>query len=96
MADLEASVMRKVAWHLVPFVSLAYLINILDRFNRSFAALTRIKALGLSATAYGLGAGAFFWALISPVIVVLTLVYVLVGFGVYGKAYSLPLMMPPK
>jgi ACS family tartrate transporter-like MFS transporter len=62
MMDRETAVMRKVAWHLVPFVSLAYLINVLDRFNISFAALTMNKALGLSATAYGLGAGAFFWS----------------------------------
>lgn len=62
MTDRETAIMRKVAWHLVPFVSLAYLINILDRFNISFAALTMNKALGLSATAYGLGAGAFFWS----------------------------------
>ena len=62
MTELETAVMRKVAWRLVPFVSLAYLINILDRFNISFAALTMNKALGLTATAYGLGAGAFFWS----------------------------------
>jgi ACS family tartrate transporter-like MFS transporter len=60
--DRETAVMRKVAWHLVPFLSLAYLINVLDRFNISFAALTMNKALGMSATAYGLGAGAFFWS----------------------------------
>jgi ACS family tartrate transporter-like MFS transporter len=60
--SLEHRVMRKVAWRLVPLVSLAYLINVLDRFNISFAALTMNKALGLSATAYGLGAGAFFWS----------------------------------
>lgn len=54
--------MRKVVWRLVPFVSLAYLINILDRFNISFAALTMNHALGFSATAYFLGAGAFFWS----------------------------------
>jgi ACS family tartrate transporter-like MFS transporter len=59
---LERQVMRKVAWRLVPLLSLAYLINVLDRFNISFAALTMNKALGLSATAYGLGAGAFFWS----------------------------------
>jgi ACS family tartrate transporter-like MFS transporter len=59
---LEQQVMRKVALRLVPLVSLAYLINVLDRFNISFAALTMNKALGLSATAYGLGAGAFFWS----------------------------------
>ena len=60
--SLERQVMRKVAWRLVPLVSLGYLINVLDRFNISFAALTMNKALGLSATAYGLGAGAFFWS----------------------------------
>src|ERR1700677_1436575 len=61
-ADCEHSAMRKVAWRFVPFLSLAYLINALDRFNISIAALTMNKALGLSATAYGLGAGAFFWS----------------------------------
>src|SRR5580658_10879691 len=61
-ADFEHSVMRKVAWRLVPFLGLAYFINALDRFNISIAALTMNKALGLSATTYGLGAGAFFWS----------------------------------
>jgi ACS family tartrate transporter-like MFS transporter len=60
--DLEAAVMRKVAWRLVPLLSLCYCINVLDRFNVSIAALTMNKALGLSATTYGLGAGAFFWS----------------------------------
>ncbi len=58
----EDGVMRKVAWHLIPFLSIGYMINALDRFNVSMAALTMNKALGLSATAYGLGAGAFFWS----------------------------------
>jgi len=61
-ADLEHSVMRKVAWRLVPFLGLAYFVNALDRFNISIAALTMNKALGLSATTYGLAAGAFFWS----------------------------------
>jgi ACS family tartrate transporter-like MFS transporter len=61
-ADFENSVMRKVAWRLVPFLSFAYLINALDRFNVSIAALTMNKELGLSATTYGLAAGAFFWS----------------------------------
>ena len=60
--DQEQSVMRKVAWRLVPFLGLAYFVNALDRFNVSIAALTMNKALGLSATTYGLGAGAFFWS----------------------------------
>jgi ACS family tartrate transporter-like MFS transporter len=61
-ADLEYTVMRKVAWRLIPFLSLGYLINALDRFNVSIAALTMNKELGLSATTYGLAAGAFFWS----------------------------------
>jgi ACS family tartrate transporter-like MFS transporter len=59
---IEAATMRKVAWRLIPLVSLCYTINVLDRFNVSVAALTMNKALGLTATTYGLGAGAFFWS----------------------------------
>ena len=58
----EAAVMRKVAWRLVPLLSVGYMINCLDRFNVSMAALTMNKDLGLSAAAYGMGAGAFFWS----------------------------------
>jgi MFS family permease len=61
-ADIEHTVMRKVAWRLLPFLSLGYLLNALDRFNVSIAALTMNQELGLSATAYGLAAGAFFWS----------------------------------
>jgi MFS transporter, ACS family, tartrate transporter len=60
--DLDAAVMRKVAWRFLPLLGLCYCINVLDRFNVSIAALTMNKALGLSATTYGLGAGAFFWS----------------------------------
>ena len=59
--DIERVVLRKVAWRLIPFLSIGYMINALDRFNVSMAALTMNKDLGLSATAYGFGAGAFFW-----------------------------------
>ncbi|OYV36183.1 MAG: hypothetical protein B7Z81_07665, partial [Acidocella sp. 20-61-6] len=60
--DFESTVMRKVAWRLIPVLSIGYMINALDRFNVSMAALTMNKELGLSASAYGLGAGAFFWS----------------------------------
>jgi MFS transporter, ACS family, tartrate transporter len=60
--DFEGAVIRKVAWHFLPLLGLTYCINVLDRFNVSIAALTMNKALGLSATTYGLGAGAFFWS----------------------------------
>jgi MFS transporter, ACS family, tartrate transporter len=62
MTDFENAVMRKVAWRLIPFLSIGYMINALDRFNVSMAALTMNKELGLTASAYGLGAGAFFWS----------------------------------
>jgi ACS family tartrate transporter-like MFS transporter len=55
--ELEAAVMRKVALRFLPLLGLCYCINVLDRFNVSIAALTMNKALGLSATTYGLGAG---------------------------------------
>ena len=51
---------RKVTVRLVPFLGLLYLINYLDRVNVGFAALTMNADLGLSAAAYGLGAGLFF------------------------------------
>jgi ACS family tartrate transporter-like MFS transporter len=62
--EFENAVMRKVAWRLIPFLSIGYMINALDRFNVSMAALTMNKDLGLSASAYGFGAGAFFWTYI--------------------------------
>src|ERR1700756_5746245 len=60
--ELETATMRKVAVRFLPLLGLCYCINVLDRFNVSIAALTMNKALGLSATTYGLGAGAFFWS----------------------------------
>ncbi len=60
--NFENAVMRKVAWHLIPFLSIGYMINALDRFNVSMAALTMNTQLGLTASEYGLAAGAFFWS----------------------------------
>src|SRR3978361_951099 len=60
--DPETSVVRKVAWRLVPFLCVGYIINALDRYNVSIAALTMNKDLGLSVSAYGLAAGAYFWS----------------------------------
>ncbi|HZS62812.1 MAG TPA: MFS transporter [Gemmatimonadaceae bacterium] len=44
----------------MPFLLLLYLVCYLDRVNIGFAALRMNHDLGLSATAYGLGAGIFF------------------------------------
>lgn len=57
MAD---AVLRKVAWRLVPFLGLGYFFAFLDRVNVGFAALTMNADIGLSAAAYGFGAGIFF------------------------------------
>jgi ACS family tartrate transporter-like MFS transporter len=58
----ENAVIRKVAWRLIPFLCLGYMINALDRVNVSMAALTMNTHLGLTASEYGLAAGAFFWS----------------------------------
>ncbi len=51
---------RKVAWRLIPFLMLLYMVAFLDRVNVSFAALTMNRDLGISESAYGLAAGVFF------------------------------------
>ena len=48
MIDIETTVMRKVAWRLVPYLCIGYVINALDRYNVSIAALTMNKDLGLA------------------------------------------------
>lgn len=56
----ESAVIRKAARRLIPFLCLLYFVAFLDRVNVGFAALTMNQDLGLSASAYGLGAGIFF------------------------------------
>lgn len=53
-------VIRQVGWRLVPFLTLLYFVNFIDRVNVGFAALTMNKAIGLSSLAFGWGAGIFF------------------------------------
>ncbi|HUL04317.1 MAG TPA: MFS transporter [Gemmatimonadales bacterium] len=50
----------RVTRRLVPFLFLCYIVNYLDRFNISFAALEMKGDLGLSDSVYGLAAGMFF------------------------------------
>ncbi len=52
--------MARVTWRLLPFLLLLYIISWLDRVNVGFAKLQMNGDLGLSDTAYGLGAGIFF------------------------------------
>src|SRR5437867_12248722 len=58
--DARAAFM-KAAWRLVPFVTIGYLLNYMDRNNVGFAALTMNRATGLTATQFGFGAGVLFF-----------------------------------
>src|SRR5215471_14497364 len=53
-------VFAKIAWRLIPFMALLYVINLVDRLNVGFAALTMNTDLGFSPSVFGFGAGAFF------------------------------------
>jgi len=57
---LARRTLRRIAWRLLPFLGLLYIVAYLDRINISFAALQMNQDLGLSAAAYGTGAGLFF------------------------------------
>jgi len=57
---VEAVVMRRVAWRLLPFLLAAYLVCYIDRVNVGFASLQMNKAVGIDPKTYGLGAGIFF------------------------------------
>jgi ACS family tartrate transporter-like MFS transporter len=60
MAANEDAAIAKAARHIVPLVALLYFVSFLDRVNVGFAALTMNREIGLSAAAYGAGAGIFF------------------------------------
>lgn len=58
---LEAQSYNKIAFRLIPFLILLYVISFLDRVNVGFAKLQMATDIGLSDAAYGLGAGIFFF-----------------------------------
>lgn len=58
--QMQAKMINKISWRLVPFLVLAYLLAYIDRVNLGFAALTMNKEIGLTATVFGWGAGIFF------------------------------------
>ena len=60
--SLEERTIAKVSRRLVPFLMLCYFVAYLDRVNVGFAAITMNQDLGLSATAFGFGAGIFFFS----------------------------------
>ncbi|MGI4940628.1 MAG: MFS transporter [Janthinobacterium lividum] len=58
--EVGRAAIRKLTWRLVLPLTLGYLVAYIDRVNAGFAALQMNHDLGLSGTAFGLGAGLFF------------------------------------
>ena len=58
--DIALQTRRKIAWRLLPFVFLLYIIAYLDRANVAFAKLSMSADLGFSEAVFGFGAGIFF------------------------------------
>jgi ACS family tartrate transporter-like MFS transporter len=58
---LADSILKRVAWRLIPFMSLMYVVSFLDRVNISFAALRMNQDLGFSPQVYGFASGVFFF-----------------------------------
>jgi sugar phosphate permease len=56
----EAATYNRVAWRLIPFLLVLYIISFLDRVNVGFAKLQMSADIGLSDAVFGLGAGIFF------------------------------------
>jgi ACS family tartrate transporter-like MFS transporter len=57
---MEAALMRKITWKLIPFLCLCFMAAFLDRVNVGFAREELVAELGMSNAVYGLGAGLFF------------------------------------
>lgn len=60
IGDLGERTLRKVRRRIMPLIVLLYFVAYLDRNNVGFAKLTMSEDIGLSAAAFGLGAGIFF------------------------------------
>jgi MFS transporter, ACS family, tartrate transporter len=58
--DISKETRRRVAWRLMPFIFILYIVSYLDRVNVGFAALQMRRELGLSGAVFGFGGGIFF------------------------------------
>jgi D-galactonate transporter len=58
-SDVEA-LYRKIAWRIMPFLVLLFVVAWLDRINVGFARLQMVQDLGFSDAVYGFGAGIFY------------------------------------
>ena len=59
-SDVGRGARKRIAWRLLPFLFVSYIIAFLDRANIGAAALQMPKELGFSEKVVGLGAGMFF------------------------------------
>jgi MFS transporter, ACS family, tartrate transporter len=59
-SDVGQRARRRVAYRLLPFVFLLYIVNYIDRVSVSFANLRMSADLGFSDRVYGLGVGMFY------------------------------------
>jgi MFS transporter, ACS family, tartrate transporter len=60
MSDAGQRARRRIAYRLLPFVFLIYIVNYIDRVNVSFANLRMSADLGFSDRAYGFGVAIFY------------------------------------
>jgi MFS transporter, ACS family, tartrate transporter len=60
LPEVATRARRRIAWRLLPFVFLIYVVNFIDRVNVSFANLRMSADLGFSDHVYGLGVGMFY------------------------------------
>ena len=60
LSDVAERARRRIAYRLLPFVFLIYIVNYIDRVNVSYANLRMSTDLGFSDRVYGLGVGMFY------------------------------------
>src|SRR6202043_2033558 len=60
LSDVGQRARRRIAYRVLPFVFLLYVVNYIDRVNVSFANLRMSADLGFSDRVYGLGVGVFY------------------------------------
>jgi MFS family permease len=56
----DTALYRKIAWRIVPFVFVCYVVNFIDRVNIGFAKLHLLRDLKLDDAAFGIAAAMFF------------------------------------
>ena len=59
LTDVSLRARRRVAWRLLPFLFVLYIIAFLDRVNVGYAGLEMARDLAFSDRVFGLGAGIF-------------------------------------